>query len=102
MAKTKSLLKKASRAVKKQLKNRYFNKNGALSSSRIFKDVAKLKMMINAEKKRYEISVNGVAFAQLNGNAAGLYALDITPIPAVGSNFNQRSGSSIKNLLFVC
>jgi len=52
--------------------------------------------MINAEKKRYEISVNGVAFAQLNGNAAGLYALDITPIPAVGSNFNQRSGSSIK------
>lgn len=58
--------------------------------------VAKLYSMLNTEKKRFDISNNSQLVAQLAINASGTYALDVTPIPAQGVAFNQRTGSSIK------
>lgn len=64
---------------------------------RVVKDVAYLKSMINAEKKRLDIVSNSsLALGQVNANASGQYTMDITPIAPENDTFSGRSGSSIK------
>jgi len=58
--------------------------------------VAKLYSMLNTEKKRFDVALNGVVVAQESLNASGVATVDITPIPVQGVAFNQRTGSSIK------
>lgn len=76
-------------------------KRGKLSSTRLFKDVAMLKSMVNAEKKRLVVTqTTFVPVSQVRNNGAseltGSYVQDITPIPAQGSGYNQKTGNSIR------
>lgn len=79
-------------------------KKGKLSSSRMIsnasklvKDVAVLKSMINAEKKRFEVNLNTPnAIGQVNGNSSGHWLLDFTPNISQGVGYNQKNGNSFK------
>lgn len=76
-------------------------KKGKLSGSRVLKDIAMLKAMVNAEKKRLIVPQTGfVPVAQVRNNGAselsGSYVQDVTPIPAQGIGYNQKTGNSIK------
>lgn len=72
-------------------------KNYYYGGLQIYKDVQLLKNMINAEKKRINISyLTNLAVGQVIGNGNGFYAVDVTPTPASGTNVDQRSGASIK------
>lgn len=93
----KRIFKKATRAVKK----RYFKGKGYAKPkyNTMLKDVAFLKKMINAEKKRIIVSNSGLGSAgigQVNGNASGHYLVGLTPLPPQGNDYNQRTGNSIK------
>lgn len=71
-------------------------KKGQLSSSRLIKDVAMLKSIINSEKFRLETKIDGLGVGQLNGTGSGHYIVDVTPIPSQGDGYNNRQGNSIK------
>lgn len=89
-------MKKIGRNVKKAFINRY----GTLKApnlANIVSDVAFLKGIINAEKKRYNIVNSGaVAIGQVVGNASGHVCFDITPTPSQSNTISGRSGSSLK------
>lgn len=91
----KKFVKKAARKVYRLAKKRYTTKKG-LNMTNIVKDVQFLKSIVNAEKKRIDLTASGQLVGQCNANAAGLYQLDVTPIPTEGSTYNDRNGSSIK------
>lgn len=88
--------KKAGRAVKR----RYFKGKGFSKPNvgRMVKDVAFLKSIVNAEKKRLQVaSTTRQVVAQVAGaSSSGQYMLDITPTPTQGVSYNQRTGNSIK------
>lgn len=87
---------KTYRKGRKVVKKRYIKK-GNLNTKQLVKDVMYLKSVLNPEKKRYLINyTSDLAVGQVNVNAAGLYVTDITPIPAVGTGYNNRNGASIK------
>lgn len=89
--------KTAIKKGKKFLRKRYVTKTGkGLRVGQIVKDVAMLKKMVNAEKKRYFFTVTNQAVAQVDGNSTGSYVRDITPVPSEGVTFNTRNGASIK------
>lgn len=72
-------------------------KRGNLSSTRLFKDVAMLKSIINSEKFRIETQpFNDQQLGQVNGNASGHQIADFTPVPTQGDGFSNRQGQSIK------
>lgn len=78
-------------------------KKGRISSTRIakqvprlMKDVMRLKTIINSEKKRIEVTGEGIPIGQVNGNNSGHYVADWTPLPSQGTGFNGRDGNSIK------
>lgn len=86
----KKLWKRAGKAIKK----RYIKKTGLKQLAR---DVAMVKSMINAEKKRYTlVNYTPTLIGQCSGNTTAHYTLDITPIPSQNNTFTGRSGSSIK------
>jgi hypothetical protein len=61
------------------------------------RDVAMLKSMVNAEKKRYVISsTQATAIGQVNANASGYMAIDITPVPGQSNTYDGRQGASVK------
>lgn len=71
-------------------------KRGRVSSTRLFKDVAMLKSMINAEKKE-TLGTNVTAqLGQVSGNSSNEYIVDITPIVSQGVTGQTRIGNSIK------
>lgn len=108
----KKALKKAGRYVYKKTGLKNPIKKGRLSSTRVagnalkmarmYSDVAMLKNMINAEKKRVTIGTNNTAVGQVNGNTLGAYCVDITPAPAEGVTYSTRNGSSIKWISGYC
>ena len=67
-----------------------------LSLAKVAYDVARLASMVNAEKKRLDISISGIPVGQVNINATGSLVADITPAPAQNVTYNGRVGSSIK------
>jgi len=71
-------------------------KRGRLSSTRLAKDVAYLKHIINSEKFRLETKIDNQVVAQCNVNASGHYLIDVTPIPSQGDGYNNRQGNSMK------
>lgn len=74
-------------------------KKGKLSSSRLVKDVMKLKELINVEKKRNETSNTvgtPILLGQVNGNASGAQIVDITPIVSAGTGNDARTGNVLK------
>lgn len=71
-------------------------KRGNLSSSRLLKDVAMLKAMINAEKKETYGSNITTYLGQVLGNASNEYLVDVTPIIPQGITGQTRNGNSVK------
>lgn len=85
----------------KYVKNRYgFGKNKAINTGAIAKDVARLAMMINAEKKIYSITAQNQlasqAVGQCTANNTGTRIYDITPLLEQGITANTRNGDSVK------
>lgn len=88
-------LKVAGRFVKK----RYFKGKGFSrpNVSRMIKDVAHLKHIVNAEKKFYEYENIGQLVAQFNGaTGSGVHWVDCSPIPTQNGTDTGRIGDSIK------
>lgn len=72
-------------------------KKGRLSTSRLFRDVARLKHIINSEKFTKEtLAFSDAAVGQVNGNNSGHLLADFTPLPVQGDGFDNRQGNSIK------
>lgn len=71
-------------------------KRGRVSSTRLFKDVAMLKKMINAEKKQAPNLTISTQVGQVNGVGYGNYCQDITPIISQGVTGTTRNGVSVK------
>jgi len=71
-------------------------KKGRLSSTRLIKDVAMLKRMINAEKKETSELTYTFNVAQVNGNSNGYKTYDVTPIISQGITGQTRNGNSLK------
>ena len=90
--------RRIAKRVGKAVKARYFKGKGYSNPKlgQITSDVMMLKKLVNAEKKHTTLSANGLSVGQFSGNIAGLYALDITPVPSVGVSEIQRNGTSIK------
>jgi len=91
--------KKAGRYLKK----RYFKGKGYRRPNiyRMYRDVNTLRSLINAEKKKYEVSssvddVGVSAVAAFRGNTSGHNIFGIRPDPNKGTNNNQRVGNSIR------
>lgn len=71
-------------------------KKGRISSTRIAKDVAMLKKMINAEKKETSEQTYTFDVAQVNFNNNGYKTYDVTPIISQGVTGQTRNGNSVK------
>ena len=80
-------------------KKRYTTRKGLPKLGQVFRDVATMKKMINAEKKRYDFSTldgDGYVLGQVQGNTENARVINITPTMAVGAQNGQRIGNSIK------
>lgn len=91
----KRVAKKAYRAVKK----RYYSKKSGIKFRAIARDVERLKNVINAELKFYNVELGvaaGADVGQFSGNSAGGLWLDVTPKPAQGTTDITRVGDSIR------
>lgn len=93
--------KKAMGKAKRYAKKRYLRKGAGygtgLRLNKLSKDILLIKSKLNTEKKYIdtgEVATQGVG--QCNANNIGNYCVDITPTPASGSGFSQRTGKSIK------
>lgn len=86
------------RPLNRRYKQRYLGKKSkALKLGKVANDVMWLKSVLNPEKKR--IVINNTAntpVGQVDGNSSGFLVLDVTPVPVVGTGFQQRNGASIK------
>jgi len=97
-------LKKAVKGAKRFVKKRYNvggKKRGPINTGAIAKDVARLAMMINAEKKTFSITAQStlgqpVGVGQVAVNATGVRCFDITPLISQGLTAESRNGDSIK------
>jgi len=97
-------LKKAVKAGKRFVKKRYNiggKKKGPLNVGALAADVAKMAMMINAEKKVYAITAQNVlgqpvGVGQVSANVTGTSCFDITPLISQGVTAETRNGDSIK------
>lgn len=94
-----AIVKKVKRAFKKargKVIKRYFNKGYSPKISTMYKDIVKVKNMLNAEKKQISNTITGGLVGQCAINSTNFRAYDITPIPAQGTGQGQRTGNSIK------
>lgn len=91
---------RVSRAFKRGIKQRYYNKKkGAVKFGRIAKDVAELKKAINSEKKHHIQTPTITSFAQydsVSGNTSGHLFQEISPAVVQGTGSNQRVGNQFK------
>ena len=72
-------------------------KKGRVSTTRLIKDVAMLKGIINSEKFRIESQpISDVFIGQVNANTSGHKIYDFTPVPSQGDGYNNRQGNSIR------
>lgn len=97
----KKVVRQVAKKVGRAVKRRYFKGKG-YSNPKIgtmIRDVALLKRMVNAEKKRLEVkSPDGTSYpiGQVSGNTSGHFLADFTPNPGQGVGYNQKTGNSIK------
>ena len=90
---------RATRFVKKGLKNRYYNKGKkSVRFNRIAKDVYNLKQAINSEKKHHLVVPSSNTFAQYESSSttSGAELIELTPSVPQGTGANQRIGNQIK------
>lgn len=92
-----SMYGRASRAIKKSVKARYYNKaKGSVRFNRIAKDVYNLKQAINSEKKHHLVEPSSTTFAQYTGTASGHELIELSPAIPQGTGSNQRVGNQVK------
>ena len=89
----KKFAKRQFRRGKRAIKRRYVSKRGGLRVGRIARDVSRLKMLVNVEKKDYSGSESAINFAlgdalQTLGRGDALYKLEG---PAQGTTATTRS-----------
>jgi hypothetical protein len=100
----KKYAKKGFRNVGRLAKKRYTVKGRGFGSyagrklnfSAIGKDVAMLKAMVNAEKKRVITSTVSGVIGQVDFNAPGGMCHDLTPSISQGTGYSSRIGNSVK------
>ena len=90
--------KRQFRRGRRALRRRYVNKRGNLRVGRISRDVARLKMLVNVEKKDHSGSESAINFAlsdslQTLGRGDALYKLSG---PVQGTTATTRVGNSIR------
>jgi len=92
------VFKRVARKAKKAVKKRYgFNKaSSGPKYGKMAQDVAKLAMMINAEKKVFNQSYSNQNLGQVNANLTGALCYDITPLIPQGATASTRNGASVK------
>ena len=92
------IYKRTTKVVKKAVKKRYgFNKKSkGPKYVKMAQDVAKLAMMINAEKKVFNQSYPVYSVGQVNANGTGALIYDVTPLMAQGVTLSTRNGASVK------
>lgn len=95
-------MKRVASNAKRAVVKRYgLGRKQSLNPARMAKDVARLAMMINAEKKIFSIGsanvlATGQNVGQVNINATGALAFDLTPLIGQGQTADSRNGNSIK------
>jgi hypothetical protein len=95
------IFRKVTHKVGRAIKKRYTKKGTlykglSLNTSQIYKDVARLKTMVNSEKKFVEVPYSELTVGQCNVNVAGYIFTDISPVPNEGITQQTRNGASIK------
>lgn len=102
--KVKRIVRRYAQKAGSALKKRYFKGKGYSRPKlvQIAKDVSMLKGMMNAEKKRFEVSITDGSVGQVNATASGHYLYDMTPVLSQGVGFNQRTGNSVKLTSLYC
>lgn len=97
LQKIKNTGSKIGKGLVKGIKGRYLDsKTGMAKYEQMIADVKLLKEVVNTEKKKVQTLVTGQLVGQLSANTSGHYVADITPLPASGAGFQQRTGASIK------
>lgn len=99
MANFRKYAKRVAKKVGRVVKRRYFKGKGYSRPKigQMVKDVAMLKKMVNAEKKRVVTTVQNATVAQLaNATGSGHYIFDATPQPTQGTGYQNKTGNSIK------
>lgn len=96
--KVKRVVRRYAQKAGSALKKRYFKGKGYSQPKlvQMAKDVSVLKSMLNAEKKRLEVTISDGTVGQVNGNSSGHYLYDLTPVVAQGTGYNQKTGNSFK------
>lgn len=94
----KKTVRSYAKKAKKFVKKRYgLNKKAkGVNTGAIARDVAKLAMMINAEKKYFQYPTNSFTMGQVLASGSGAVALDMTPYITQGTDATTRNGNSIK------
>lgn len=97
----KKYAKSATKFVKKRVVEPYtsLKKNrGYNNRMRLYKEVAEIKKMVNAEKKNADfVSTTTITLGQFNNpGVSGRQVIDITPIIPQGLTEDDRSGDSLK------
>ena len=92
------IYKRTTKNAKKAVKKRYgFNKaSKGIKYGKMATDVAKLAMMINAEKKVFNQIFTNQNLGQVNGNSTGALCYDVTPLIPQGASQDERNGASVK------
>lgn len=93
--------KKTYRKARRAVKQRYFPGKGYSKPSiaKMIDDIKKLQMIVNSEKKNFDVSNGSISTArvgQVNQDATGHYDADITPYIPQGITDSSRIGDSIK------
>lgn len=89
---------KTGQDVYKKVIHPYVNKKkGYNNRMKLYKEIAAIKKVINAEKKNADTTSTTIFnFAQNNGASSGQYVNSVMPIIAQGSSEDQRNGDSLK------
>ena len=80
----------------KGVKGRYIRPGAVTGLQNLAKDVAMIKSRLNVEKKQKLRDVITQNFGQVNANADGALAMDVTPIISQGTGGDARVGNSLK------
>lgn len=92
----KTAKKYSKRIYRKAIKPYVSKKKGYKNRMKLYKEVAAIKKMVNAEKKQKDFSLVGQGIAQQANGSDGILCFSITPTITQGSGFDNRTGRSIK------
>lgn len=97
MAYAKKIIRRgAKKAYRKVVKPYVSKKKGYSNRMKLYKEVAQIKRMVNAEKKTKQFISFGNGVAQLANAVDGIFAISLIPTISQGNGFDARTGRSIK------